>query len=159
MVTRWHGDSARTHDLRSNGRTRLNDFAALPEELLWNITSLVTFHAQYLVKLQTLPEAFFRRQGQLQDIQVTGSISMDTKERLPDRLFEGLTSLRILYLEQGGKHNLPNLDDLTVCVCTTQDHFVLGLLLLGIALPNRGFHDDIEIVSGRVFLSSTAGKL
>ena len=37
-----------------------NNFLALPETLLWNMTSLQHFDAQYLVKLATLPERFFR---------------------------------------------------------------------------------------------------
>ena len=37
-----------------------NNFLALPETLLWNMTSLQHFDAQYLVKLATLPEGFFR---------------------------------------------------------------------------------------------------
>ena len=42
-----------------------NDLEALPERLLWNMTSLVSFRAEYLKKLETLPEGFFQHQRRL----------------------------------------------------------------------------------------------
>ena len=44
-------------------RADRNLFASLPEELLHNMTSLVTFKGSFLAKLKTLPERFFARQG------------------------------------------------------------------------------------------------
>ena len=93
-----------------------NSFLTLPDTLLWNMTSLQHFDAQYLVKLATLPERFFAGNNQLTKLDLTGSVSLGSEERLPDGLFKGLTSLAELDLADCPLHRLPNMNDLKVCV-------------------------------------------
>ena len=92
-----------------------NNFLALPETLLWNMTSLQHFYAQQLMKLATLPQRFFWAKSQLKTLHTVGSVDLGSQERLPDDLFQGLTSLIELDLEGCPLHRLPNMDDLTVC--------------------------------------------
>ena len=91
-----------------------NNFLALPETLLWNMTSLQHFDAQYLVKLATLPNGFFAGKSQLKTLYLYGSVNLGSQERLPDGLFKGLISLTKLDLQNCQYYRLPNLDDLTV---------------------------------------------
>ena len=94
-----------------------NNFLALPETLLWNMTSLQHFDAQNLVKLATLQEGFFKGMSQLKKLHLTGSVNLgvDPEQRLPDSLFKGLTSLVELKMNDCRFYRLPNLDNLTVC--------------------------------------------
>ena len=92
-----------------------NNFLALPETLLWNMTSLQEFHSQHLVKLGTLPERFFWAKSQLKKLYLVGSVNLGSQERLPDNLFKGLTSLIEIDLVDCSLHRLPNVDDLKVC--------------------------------------------
>ena len=91
-----------------------NEVLALPEALLWNLSSLQFFEASSMPKLRTVPERFFLGQSKLERISFTGSANLGAEDRLPDGLFEGLTSLRILHIGDCGYQNLPNMDDLAV---------------------------------------------
>ena len=89
-----------------------NPFVALPEQLLRNLSSLRYFHAERLTKLETLPEAFFSGLGQLQLIDAPGWSRFGVEERLPDALFQGLTSLAELNLGDCRLKHLPSLNGL-----------------------------------------------
>ena len=104
---------------------KYNNFLALPEKLLWNM-SLLQFEAENLVALQTLPEKFFLGQSNLQTIQFRASSNLGAQQRLPEKLFQGLTSLSILGLTDCKVQNMPNMDDLKV-----------GALFAGACLPRR----------------------
>ena len=90
-----------------------NDIAALPEQLLWNMTSLLQFKAMTMFNLRSIPERFFMFQSRLEEITFTESKNLGRGEPLPDGLFKGLTSLATLYLDECGYQTLPNMDDLT----------------------------------------------
>ena len=90
-----------------------NDVAALPEKLLWNMTSLLQFKAMSMLNLRNVPERFFMFQRRLEEITFTESNNLGRGEPLPDGLFKGLASLTTLYLDECGYQTLPNMDDLT----------------------------------------------
>lgn len=89
-----------------------NNFAKLPEELLWHMESLLFLFARNLVKLTNLPEQFFLNQSNLLGFFFTSSFLLGA-QGLPDGLYKGLNSL--VYLGMGGLPllNAPNMDDLT----------------------------------------------
>ena len=58
-----------------------NNFLALPEMLLWKMTSLQQLRADYLVKLATLPERFFQDKSQLKQLYFIGSVNLGVQER------------------------------------------------------------------------------
>ena len=89
-----------------------NDFLALPEKLLWNMTSIEQVFAQQMPKLETLPEDFFKGQSRLRRLSFAGSTNLGARIRLPDGLFKGLVSLTHLELEECRYQNMPNMDDL-----------------------------------------------
>ena len=105
---------------------KYNNFLALPEKLLWNLTSLLQFVAENLAALQTLPEKFFLGQSNLQTIQFGASTNLGAQQRLPEKLFKGLTSLAQLELTDCKVQNMPMMDDLKV-----------GALIVGGCLPCR----------------------
>ena len=94
-----------------------NNFLTLPKTLLWNLSSLQHLNAQFLVKLTTLPEGFLTGKSHLKTLYFVGSVNLGSqeKDRLPDDLFKGLTSLIKLDLVECPLHRLPNMSDLTVC--------------------------------------------
>ena len=90
-----------------------NPFASLPEELLWNMTSLVDISLEVSGNLETLPPAFFKGQGLLAKLVMSNSARLGAKQ-LPEQLFRGLWSLVELNLgDCPSVASLPNLDDLT----------------------------------------------
>ena len=89
-----------------------NPFAALPEKLLWNMTSLRFLYARSLVKLTTLPERLFLDKARLVLIFLTASYNLRV---LPDGLLKGLSSLKYFSLLYISFTTLPNLDDLKAC--------------------------------------------
>ena len=90
-----------------------NPFASLPEELLWNMTSLVDISMANSDELETLPKAFLRPAPQLTTLDIKDSARLGV-ERLPEELFSGLSSLANIDLSDcGAVKSLPNLDDLT----------------------------------------------
>jgi len=92
-----------------------SNFAELPVELLKKMTSLVKFDGQYLTNLKTLPARFFSGQTQLKVLNLRGSTNLGAQEdtRLPDGLFQGLTSLEDLTLENCQYKHLPDMSGLT----------------------------------------------
>ena len=92
-----------------------NSFAALPEELLWGMESMLYFYARYSTSLISLPEKFFLNQSQLKLIFFTESARLGS-EGLPDGLFKGLSSLMYLSFNLCAYRNLPNMDDLTALI-------------------------------------------
>ena len=92
-----------------------NNFLALPDTLLWNMISLQHFDAQYLGQLATLPDKFFKGKSQLKTLHLQQSVNLGAQTRLPDGLFEGLTSLAKLDLAGCQCRSFPNMNDLTVC--------------------------------------------
>ena len=90
-----------------------NALTTLPEELLWNMTSLTAFRANLNVKLESLPERLFLGNSQLEYVDFDNCYALK-KNRLPDGLFVGLTKLTTLTLMYTPFLNLPDMDDLTV---------------------------------------------
>ena len=90
-----------------------NSLSALPEKLLWNMSSLRHFSASANMGLATIPERFFLGQSQLVSIDLRMCTGLAAKP-LPDGLFRGLVNLARFDLMESNVQNLPNLDDLTV---------------------------------------------
>ena len=90
-----------------------NNFVALPEKLLWNMTSMLFLYARNNRKLTGLPEKFFLGQAQLVVAFFTGSHNMG--QSLPDKLFKGLTGLKYFSLGNAQFRRLPSMDDFKVC--------------------------------------------
>ena len=92
-----------------------NPFAALPEELLWSMASLVVISMEISTNLETLPKLFFNRSRQLAKLDMRGSARLGAgAEQLPEELLKGLVSLVDLDLSECAfVQSLPNLDDLT----------------------------------------------
>ena len=90
-----------------------NNFVALPDQLLWNMTSMLFLYARTNLKLTGLPENFFLGQAQLVLAFFTGSRNMG--QSLPDKLFKGLTGLKYFSLGNAQFRRLPSMDDFKVC--------------------------------------------
>lgn len=92
-----------------------NDVEALPEQLFWNMTSLQTLNMQYLLKLKTVPEKLFLGLSQLKVLFLTQASGL--QQPLPDGLLKGLGSLELIEIwESRGYGRIPNMDDLKVRV-------------------------------------------
>ena len=92
-----------------------NDYDTLPEELLWNMESMLYLYARSQNKLTGLPERFFLNQSQLLLAFFSNSYQLGA-QGLPDGLLKGLTSLMYLSFDYCSIRNMPNLDDLTALV-------------------------------------------
>ena len=92
-----------------------NLFAALPEELLWNMTSLLRFYARTLKFLHGsgVPEKFFQGLNRLELIYFSDS-TVGLSGGLPDNIFKGLANLDQLSLTTCGLTNVPDMSGLTV---------------------------------------------